>query len=360
MITRTLIEGLNSRILQAKVDRIDVKPFLFGKHFPVKKVNAFTWKMLTNQRGSYNVAADVVADNATLPRKSRPIFQSATGDLPKLAISREMKRSEIKDYQVALALAGDPYALELVQYWADDVEFCFTGVQSELEYIAWALASNAGKLHFNNSNNAAIASEFDLDYQVDDSQKMKTSVAFSNKATADVIGTIVDAVKQGKKNKANIKYAFVNLNTFYQISTCDQIVKNSASYIQNLTSTAQTPDLTTINAMLSKQAWCNGVQLIVVDQDITREKANGESVMGNPFADDRIVFSETQILGTTQYDILRDNSQVAMRAERAHTVVKKYSTPEPLVEVTFAEADAVPVLDTAYKNIYVRTDASNW
>lgn len=360
MITNTLIEGLNAKILQAKVDKIDVRPFSFGKHFPIMKVNAFGWKTLTNQGGRYNVAADIVADNATILRKKRPIFQSASGDLPKIAISREMKRSEIKDYQVALALAGDPYAIELVQYWANDVEFCFTGVQAELEYIAWALASNAGVLDFTNTNNAAVASEFNLDYQVDDLQKMKTAVAFSNKATADVIGTVAEAVKQGKKNKANIKFGFMNLQTFYQVATCDQIIKQCASYVQNLTGTMQTPDLATVNAMLAKQAWCNGVQFVVIDQDITRELADGNETMGNPFADNRIVFSETQTLGSTQYDILRDNAQVVMRAERSHTVVKKYSTPEPLVEVTIAEADALPVFDTVYKNIYVRTDATSW
>lgn len=360
MITNTLIEGLNEKILQAKVNKIDAKPFLFGTHFPIKKVNAFTWKMLTNQNGRNNVAADIVADNATIQRKKRPIFQSASGDIPKIAISREMKRSEIKDYQVARALAGDPYALELVQYWADDVEFCFTGVQSELEYIAWALASNAGVLAFTNANNAAIATEFDLDYQVDDNQKMKTSVSFSNASTADVIGTFAAAVKQGKENKANIKYAFTNMDNFYRIATSDQVIKNCASYVQNLTKTAQTPDLATINMMLRNQAWLNGVQLIVIDQDITRELADGTETMGNPFANNRLIFSETPILGSTQYDVLRENSQAVIRAERSHTVVKKYSTPEPLVEVTLAEADALPVFDTAYKNIYVKTDATDW
>jgi len=360
MITNTLIEGLNEKILQAKVDRIDVKPFLFGAYFPVRKVNAFAWKTLTNQNGRRNVAADVVADNATVQRKKRPVFQSASGDLPKLAISREMKRSEIKEYQVALALAADPYAVELVQYWAEDVEFCFAGVQSEIEYIAWALASNAGRLAFTSANNAAVAAEFDLDYQVDDVQKTKTAVAFSNRPTADVIGTVVQAVERGKKNGANIKHGFMNLRTFYQIATCDQIVKSCASFVQNLTGASQTPDLAAVNSMLARQAWCNGVRFTVIDRDIARELADGTETVGNPFADDRIVFSEKEILGSTQYDILREDSPVAMRAERAHTVVKKYATPEPLTEVTLAEADVLPVFDTAYRNVYARTDATDW
>lgn len=359
-INKSIIEGLNEKTLQAKVDRINVNGFYFGKHFPVKRVNAYTWKTLTNQIGKKNVAADIHADNASILRKSRPIFQSATGDLPRIAISRDMKRSELKDYQVALKLAGDANAKELVRYWADDVEFCFNGVQSELEYIAWALISNAGQLAFTSANNAAVANEFDLDYQVEDEMKMKVATSFANAASADVIGTFAAAVKLGKKNNSNIKYAFMNLDEFYKIATCDQIIKQCASYVQNLTGTSQTPDLEAVNAMLRKTAWLNGIQIRIIDTDVTREYTDGSQIMANPFADNRIVFTETEILGSTQYDILNTEDQVVMKATRSHTTLKKYSEPEPLKEVTLAEADALPVLDSAYKNIYLKTDGNNW
>ena len=76
----------------------------------------------------------------------------------------------------------------------------------------------------------------------------------------------------------------------------------------------------------------------------------------------RMVLSETEKLGSTQYDILRDDdaSSLILRAERAHTIVKKYGTIEPKSEVTIGEADAIPVLDTAYRNVYIRTDAQSW
>lgn len=357
-INSTLIAGLNDKTMQAKVDRINVNGFLFGKHFPLRKVNAYTWKTLENQLAKKNVAADIHADNASIIRKERPIFQSASGDLPRIAISREMKRSELKDYQTALALAGDANAKELVRFWADDVEFCFNGVQSELEYIAWALISNAGKLSFTNTNNAAIANEFDLDYMVDANKKV--SVDFTNGASADVIGAFANAVKLGKQNNSNIKFAFMSLDEFYRIATCEQIIKQCASYVQNLTGTSQTPDLEAVNAMLRKAAWLNGVQIRVIDTDVTRELVDGSSFMANPFADHRIVFSETETLGTTQYDLLKTEDNVVMKATRSHTIVKKYSEPEPLKEVTLAEADALPVLDTAYKNIYLKTDGLSW
>lgn len=359
-VTNTLIQGLTDQMVQARLNTVDAKPFLFGTHFPVKKVNGFIWKTLSNQLAKRNVAADLHTDNGTIVRKRRPIFESAKGDIPFISISREMTRKEIKDYQTELAFAQDDDATKLVLYWGEDVDFCFTGVQSELEFIAWALASNAGRLAFTTTNNATYANEFDLDYDVDDFQKQKTTSDWANAANADVIGDLAKLVKLAKDNNLNPKFAFINLEELYHICSAEQIIKACASYLANAVGISQTPDLTAVNAMLAKQAWLNGIQLKVIDQTITREFADGTSTSGNPFENRRLILSESERLGTTQYDVLQENNELILRAERAHTIVKKYGTTEPLSEVTIGQADAVPVFDTAYRNLYVRTDAQAW
>jgi len=48
-ITNTLIQGLSQQMVQSRLNTADATPFLFGKHFPVKKVNGFIWKTLQNQ-----------------------------------------------------------------------------------------------------------------------------------------------------------------------------------------------------------------------------------------------------------------------------------------------------------------------
>lgn len=359
-VTNTLIQGLTSQMVQARLNTADAKPFLFGTHFPVKKVNGFIWRTLGNQLAKRNVAADIHTDNGTIVRKRRPLFESAKGDIPFISISREMTRSEIKEYQTELAFAQDEDATKLVQYWGDDVDFCFNGVQAELEYIAWALASNAGKLSFSTTNNATFANEFDLDYDVDEFQKQKTDTDWGNASSADVIGDLAKLVKLAKANNLNPKFAFVNLDELYRICSSEQVIKACASYIQNAVGIAQTPDLAAVNQMLGRQAWLNGLQLRVIDQTVTREFADGTTTSRNPFADNRLILSETERLGTTQYDVLQENNELILRAERAHTIVKKYGTTEPLSEVTIGQADAVPVFDTAYRNLYVKTDSQAW
>jgi hypothetical protein len=359
-IVNTLIQGLSQQMVQARLNTADAKAFTFGTYFPVKKVNGFVWRTLGNQLAKKNVAADLHTDNGTIIRKRRPIFESAKGDIPFISISREMSRSEIKEYQTALAFAQDDDATKLVQYWGEDVDFCFNGVQSELEYIAWALASNAGKLEFTTTNNATYANEFDLDYDVDDEMKVKTAIDWNNSASADILGDLRTIIKQAKQQGLNPKFAFVNLDEFYKIASADQIIKACASFASNALNISQTPDLASVNSMLARTAWLNGIQLKVIDQDITRELADGTQTSRNPFADSRLILSEQERLGTTQYDILNENDNLILRAERAHTVIKKYGTIEPKSEVTIGQADAVPVFDTAYRNVYVRTDAKDW
>lgn len=359
-IVNTMIEGLSNQMIQARLDTADARQFVFGTHFPLKKVVGFKWGMLTNQKEAVNVAGDIHADNGTIARKRRPILQLANGDIPLIAISREMKRSELKEYQTAAALARNADASALVDYWGNDIDFCFTGVNAELEYIAWAAASNAGRLAFTLGNNATFANEFDLDYQVDDSQKTNNATSWATAATATPIDDLVAAVKAAKAQGFAPKFAFMSLNTFYKFVSCAQIIKACASYVQNATGTSQVPDLASVNSMLARQAWMNGLQIVVVDIDITREQHDGTRTTANPFADDRVILSESRILGSTQYDILQENAPVILRAVRNHVVIKKYGTVEPTSEITIGQADAMPVLDTAYRNIYLKTDGSAW
>lgn len=361
-VVNTLIHGLNQQMVEARLNTLDMKPFLFGTHFPVKKVTGFDWKTLTNQLSKRNVAADIHSDNGTIVRKRRPIFESAKGDIPYIAISREMSRSEIKKYQTELALAKDEDATSLVQFWGEDIDFCATGVQAELEYIAWTLASNAGVCKFNTTTNATYANEFDLDYDVDEEQKQTALTDWSDSRNADIIGDLVALRKIAKARGLNPRYGFINLDELYRIASAEQIIKACASFASNALGIAQTPNLTQINTMLGQQAWLGGLQLKVIDTDITREFEDGTSTSGNPFADHRLILSESDKLGTTQYDILDDDdaSHSIIRAVRSHTVIKKYGTIEPKSEVTIGEADAIPVLDTAYRNLYVRTDKTSW
>jgi hypothetical protein len=166
-------------------------------------------------------------------------------------------------------------------------------------------------------------------------------------------------VQAGKARGFTPKYAFMNLFEFYKVQSMDQVIRGAASFAANALNISQVPDLAAINAWLAKQPYVNGLQIVVVDTEITREIGNDESVI-NPFADSRIVFSPTLVLGSTQYSKLRKDAKQAIIAERTLATITKYSENDPYQEITLGEADAIPVMDTAYHNIYLRTDADDW
>lgn len=336
-------------------------PLTYQSYFPLKSNPFFSWKTLSNQLSQPNVAAELQSDNATVARKRRDVMQSATGDLPLMSISREMSRSKIKEYQIALALAqGNANATELVRMWADDVSFCFTGVQSEYEYIAWALISNAGALSFDSSNNVYYANEFDLDYQVDAAQKTANSVAWATAATATPIEDLQAVVKAGKALGLNLKHVWINQDNFYLLQNTTQIKELTQVYIGGAAIAVSVPSLEQINTSIKNVTYLAGLTIHVVDQTITREAKDGTRTSGNPFKDHVAVFSEGTTLGSSQYSILDQNDPAVIYAQRENTLIKKYGTAEPLGEVTIGESDGIPVLDTAYRNWYLKTNTVAW
>ena len=354
------MEGLNSKVLQAYINAIP-KDLTYTSYFPLKSNPFFSWKTISNQLAQPNVAAELQSDNASVARKRRDVMQSATGDLPLMSISREMARGKIKEYQIALALAkGNATATELVQMWADDVSFCYNGVQAEYEYIAWALISNAGVLGFSLSNNVHFSNEFDLDYQVDSTQKTANTIAWATAATATPIEDFQAVMKASKPLGLNLKDVWINQDNFYLLQNTKQMKELTQIYIGGAAIAQSVPSLEEINASIKKVTYLAGLTIHVVDQQITREAKDGTRTSANPFADHVAVFTESTVLGSSQYSILEQNDPAIIYAQRENTLIKKYGTAEPVSEITIGESDGIPVLDTAYRNWYLKTNTVAW
>lgn len=359
-VNKTIIEGLNSKYLDAYVQSIQ-NPMTYQYYFPLKQNPFFSWKTMFNQLEQPNVAADIQAQNGTTARKRRPIMDVASGDLPLMTISREMKRSDIKEYQNMLALSGgNSMAADLVQYWGADVNFCYTGIQSQYEYISWALLSGAGKLGFTATNNANFANEFDLDYDVDSTQKIQNTTAWSNASGATPIADLQLAVTTAKAKGIILRHAWLNLDNFYLLQATDEMKELTRIYINGSAAVQTTPSIEEINKAIQKIAHLSGLTIHVVDSLVTRELKDGTRTAANPFADNTIVFSETEKLGTSQYSVLNQNDSAVTYARRENALIRKFSTQEPYGEVTIGESDGLPVLDSAYRNIYMKTNNTSW
>ncbi len=136
----------------------------------------------------------------------------------------------------------------------------------------------------------------------------------------------------------------MNQNTFAKMAETEDVIKRSASFASVALGISQTPDLNLVNQMLMKQARGNGLQIVIIDQDITYE-INGKRETKNPFVDDSVLLSESKVLGNTQWMTPIDMSltgSAAMKVMNGPICLKKFSTEEPVVEVTQGIANAFP------------------
>ena len=363
---KSLMVGLNEKDMGAVIRTYDLKDYYYPTLFPLKETNFLTWKMLEAQSG-LKIAADLVSRGATIPRKTREAISRIQGDIPKITISREKNEDELTEYDIMVAMSSNnPDLKALVEFWAEDTKFCWDGVAARAEWIALKQIS-LGKVTFTNSNNAAIVTEYDVDYLIPAEQKIGVSVSYSTGTGAKPLTVdIPKALKLGKKlYGATYKFLFMNVDTFEKFASQEEVYKKCASFVQNVVGSQDAPDLATVNAYLAKKKELyRGLQIIVIDQDITLELADGSRLTENPFEDDVMLFSESKVLGNTYWkkpiDAKEMPGSVAEKVMHGHTLVKKYSNESPVQEVTEGIANLFPAWNLAGRSVLMQVNATSW
>lgn len=298
---RSLMIGITERDMQAVINTYDLKPYYYPTLFPLKENYTLTWKALEAQVG-LKIAGDLVARGASINKKTREAIARIQGDIPKVAIKRTKDENELNEYDIMVAMtSANPDLRALVEAWAEDTQYCWDGVAARLEWIALQSIS-LGKVTLTNDNNNSVITEYDVDYQIDATQKVgfQTGSAAWNTTGAKPFSKDFKAiVAKAKKKGISLKYAFMNLDTFALMVQTEEVTKLCASFAANALNIAQTPSLEQVNAAMKGLAYLRGLQVVVIDQDITIEKDDGSRITGNPFADNVVMFSESKVLGST-------------------------------------------------------------
>lgn len=363
---QTLMVGLVERDMQGVINSYDLKPYYYPTLFPLKQNYTLTWKALEAQTG-LKIAADLVARGVSIDKKTREALNRIQGDIPKIAIKRTMNDEELDDYDVMVAMTSqNPDLRALVEAWAKDTEYCWTGVAARLEWMALQQIS-LGKITLTKDNNVSVLSEYDVDYEIPADQKtgyQTGSTDWSSPSAKPISKDFKAIVAAARKKNIHLKFAFMNVDTFAKFADTEEVQKKCASFAANALNVLDTPDLTTVNAAMKKLAYLYGLQIIVIDQDITLELADGSRpYSGNPFADDVVMFSETKQLGYTYWKTPADTKlkgTAAIKAMNGHTLIKKFANEEPVEEVTMGVANAFPAWLSSSRTYLMSTNASAW
>ena len=352
--------GLTEKDMQAVVHSYQYNDFYVPTIMPYRENYTLTFKALTAQYG-LRVAADIVARGASIDTKTREAIKRLQGDIPKIAIKRTMDENELTEYNIALQLAtGDSRATELVRRWAEDTEFCFTGVNARIEWMALQSISR-GKVTVSSQNNNGIVTSVTVDYKVEN--KGGVAVPWTNSSQATPIKDIRNVVKSMRAKGIYLRYAFMNTDTFVTFTQTDEIIKQCASFAANALGIQHTPSLEEVNNMLRSRADLYGLQIIVINQDLTIELADKSQVSGNPFVTNSVMFSESQQLGETYWKRPIDmdmTGTAAIMAMNNAVLIKKFSLDEPIEEVTMGIANAFPCWTSAQRSYLLDISSTSW
>lgn len=346
---KSLMQGLNEKDMEAMVRSYDLKPFYHPTLFPLKLNTTLTWKALEMQTG-LRVAGDVVARGSSIAAKSREAIARVQGDIPKVSFKKILDENELNDYYILLALSQtNPNQRALVEAWANDTQECWNGIASRVEWMALKQIS-LGKLTFTAENNVGIVSEYDVNYglsELGQLQGYQTGSAAWNKSASAKPLTVdfKGIVNAGRAKGYKLKYAFMNLDTFTKFADTKEVKDLCASYLAVALDISTTPSVEQVNKTMANLPYLRGLQIVVIDQDITVELEDGTRSTGNPFEDNVVLFSEDKVLGQTYYTTPVDmqlKGTAAIKVMNGYTCIKKFSNEEPVSEVTIGLANVFP------------------
>jgi hypothetical protein len=357
------MRGLNERDMSAVINTYDLKAWYYPTLFPLKENYTLSWKTLEAQAG-LRIAADLVARGASIDKKTREAIARIQGDIPKISIKRIKDEEALTEYDIMLAMTSQsPDLKALVEFWAEDTQFCWDGVAARIEWMALT-ALSLGKIPVTKDNNVSVISEYEVDYQIPADQKLGTANSWANAQTAKPLDDFKAIVKAAKAKGYSLKVAWMNLDTFATLAETDQIQRAAASFAQNALNIQQTPSVEQVNAAMAKLPYLRGLQIAVIDQDITIELADGtRPISGNPFVDNVVTFTESKLLGNTYWKKPADVSvqgSAALKVMNGHTLIKKFAEEEPLAEVTIGIANAFPAWTGSQRSYLLDTVSTSW
>ena len=361
----SLMVGLTQADMQAVVSTYDLNDFYYPTLFPLRETHLLTWKMIEVHAG-IRLAADLVSRGNPLTPKARTSATKLSGEIPKISIAREKNETDLTDYDLMIASASpNTPNTAMVEAWAEDTRYCWESIAARAEWIALQQIS-LGKVAFTEENNASTMNQFNVDYLIPAAQKIGVATPYHTTTDGKPLSKdFPKALKIGRdKHGVQYKYAFMNIDTFAKLINQDEVIKNCASLLHSVAGISNTPDLSTLNAFLARRTEIfRGLQIILIDQNITLEQANGTRITGNPFADDVILFSESKTLGNTFWKApidLKLPASDTLKVLHGHTLIKKYAKENPVKEVTEGIANLFPTWTLAPRSLLMQISSQNW
>lgn len=302
------------------------------------------WSTLTVN--STIVAADIVAMDSPLPLKKRDAIGTANGEITKLGMKKKLTEKQLSDIDTLVAKKVENKVI--IEKIFNDAVSCTMGIYEKVEYVFLHALSTGIALIEDTEN---VGTGIRIDYGYSDANKFGVVKAWSD-AAAKPLDDIQRVIKEARSKGVSLKFMMMDQNTFDNLAANEQ-TRQYFAFSQNFVgSSVPVPDQEQVNMMLQKRY---KLTIIIVDRTVITER-DGARTVQTPWAENKVVFLETQKVGRLVYGILAEETRQSKAATYAkagkYILLKKWSEEEPFSEHTSSQALAIPVID-AVDSIYL-------
>lgn len=332
------------------------------KLFPLKFTPKFDIKGLEGDEG-IPVSADKVAFNTKAPKKTRKTVGSWSGQLAKIAVSREKNELEINEYKdlqtIAAANTEDKAtARYLVDLIYDDIAFCNQAMDYKVEIDALRIGSS-GKQTFPADIEGDMATENVINFNVPSDNFGGVPKVWSNADEADGLKDLADwqekIAKQGKKKP---QWAIMEKSKFNELMAQKSVAKRLfPRYDQGLV-TSDMVNIENVNSYMLGKGW---PRILVLDSYATTEDKKGEYTTFKPWDENVVTLSPLPQLGWTYYKPVPNvEGTDAVQTQGSYYKMTRYSDLNPMLEVTMAEAYVQCGLINRGSLVFINTTKATW
>lgn len=335
--------------------------FVWQQLFPLKATPRFEIKALEGDEG-LPITADRVAFNSTAPLKSRKVVGSWSGELTKIAIGRNKNEQDINDYQelqVLSAANGEDTDLKraLVDIVYDDLTFVAKGIDARIELDALRIGSKGVKV-YNSSIEGDMVTEDVLNFNIPTENLSGAKVAWNDAKKADGILDIITATKGVRsRGYAKPQYAIMEEQAFELLRSQDATLKRLFPYAKIDNALTANVSLDAVNDYMKKMGYPT---IMVIDSMVAVEGSKGTQNI-KPWDVNVVALSLTSSLGYTYFKRVPETPNVAaLQTYGTHYKVTRYSSVNPMKEVTMAEAYVQPVLTNRKSLCLINVGGTEW
>ena len=292
------------------------------------------------------VAADMVSMDSPLPIKKRPTVATVGGRLPKIGMKKVMSETDINTVNIMIA-QGAQWEQVAKKLTADAVA-CSTGIDEKLEF-AFLYALGHGYTLIQDSDNTGTAYRVNFGYLADNT----FGVAVAGTIDYPAIKNVINAANAKGDSITTIAVSLATYNAMRQTQWAKELVANYRGMTYTSSTTLPVPSAGIFDEAFADDN--NGIKFLKIDRSVIVEK-DGRQQSVKPFGNDNLIFLTTENVGSLVWANVAEKTNpvqnVVYSTVDGFKLISKYSTPDPLQEVTYGQALALPVIENV-DQIYI-------